>query len=58
MNLGKRKSYEVSGQEVALTFERGEAKVRAITPWIVNVFYGLESREQDSKAIELSLIHI
>lgn len=52
MNLGKRKSYEVSGQEVTLTFERGEAKVRAITPWIVNVFYGLESREQDSKAIE------
>lgn len=52
MNLGRRKSYDVSRQEVTLTFERGEACIRVIAPRIINVFCGLESREHDSKAIE------
>ncbi|MDE5748331.1 MAG: glycoside hydrolase family 31 protein [Acetatifactor sp.] len=52
MNLGRRKSYQVSGQKVTLAFEQGEAEIWAVAPEIINVFCGLESRGHDSKAIE------
>ncbi len=52
MDLGKRIAYTVSGQKVTLTFEHGEAEIRAVAPGIVNVFRGLESREHTSRAIE------
>lgn len=52
MNLGKRKGYRVEGQKVILTFEQGEAWIRAVTPEIINVFCGLEGKEQRSQAIE------
>lgn len=48
MDLGKRIAYTVSGQKVTLTFEHGEAEIRAVAPGIVNVFRGLESREHTS----------
>ncbi|MBO5281949.1 MAG: DUF4968 domain-containing protein [Lachnospiraceae bacterium] len=52
MNLGKLKGYTVEGQKVLLTFAQGEAWIRAVTPEIINVFCGLESKEQRSRAIE------
>lgn len=52
MKFGKLKSYAVNGQEVALQFEKHEAKVSVITSKIINVFCGLETNSHDSKAIE------
>ena len=52
MNLGKLKGYTVAGQKVTLLFEEREARIRAVTPEIINVFCGLEQEKQESRAIE------
>ncbi len=52
MRLGALQDYSVKGQTIALQFEKGEAKLEILTPLIVNVFYGRETKDHRSKAIE------
>lgn len=52
MNLGKLKNYTCQQQKVLLNFEEGQARVEIITPKIINVFYGLETDDHRSYAIE------
>lgn len=50
--LGKLISHKTEGNEVKLTFEKGEAVLRVLTPEIINVFLPRETKDHRSKAIE------
>ena len=50
--LGKLISHKTEGNEVKLTFEKGEAALRVLTPEIINVFLPRETKDHRSKAIE------
>lgn len=50
--FGKLTGYAVEGQEVALDFEGKNARIRVLTPRIINVFYSADNAETVSKAIE------
>lgn len=52
MRLGKLTNYTVDGQRVQLEFATGKAYITVVTSKIINVFCGLESNVQKSKAIE------
>ncbi len=50
--LGRLQKYRQEGRKVVLDFEKGNGQVEALTPYIVNVFYGSEGERVPSKAIE------
>ena len=50
--LGKLISHRTEGAEIKITFEKGEAALRVLTPEIINVFWPRETRDHRSKAIE------
>lgn len=50
--LGKRISYEIQGNRIDITFEKGSASITVIREDIIHVFCPLESKESRSKAIE------
>jgi len=52
MNAGKLITYEVTGQEISLHFERLEAKIVVLTPNIIRVFGKMDEIVRQSKAIE------
>ena len=52
MNAGKLITYEVTGQEIRLHFEKLEAKITVLTPTIIRVFGKLDEIIRHSKAIE------
>lgn len=52
MQFGRLTKYEVKGQRVELTFEGTQAGIEALTPSIVNVFWGKSEDRVPSKAIE------
>ena len=52
MKFGKLTGYQMDGQTVMLDFEGRKARIRALTPTIINVFYGEDGTRAGSKAIE------
>ena len=52
MKFGKLTGYQMEGQTVMLDFEGRKARIRVLTPTIINVFYGEDGTRAGSKAIE------
>ncbi len=52
MRLGKLTGYEIRGQEILLDFEGEEGRIKVVTPYIINIFYGRGDKRAHSKAIE------
>ena len=52
MKFGKLTGYQMDGQTVMLDFEGRKARIRVLTPTIINVFYGEDGTRAGSKAIE------
>ncbi len=52
MRLGNLTDYRVDGQKVVLCFGEKQAEIEALTPHIINVFYGCAGERVPSKAIE------
>jgi len=52
MRLGKLTEYHVEHQEILLDFEGEKARIKVVTPRIINVFYSKDGTRTGSRAIE------